>query len=140
VALDRAGKGALTNLKETSVVIDRRLILTAAGLGVVLAAAPARAAPPATYTVLFHTPGPAWKPGVGFRDQPGIGDHVAYLGTLQAKGLVVMGGPFLDNSGGMQILSTASEAEALTLGEADPAVKAGLLRVAVRPWLAAFSR
>ena len=121
-------------------MIDRRRLLAAAGSAGAVAAVPALAAAPPTYYVLFHSPGPAWKPGVGFRDQPGIGDHVAYLGGLQAKGLVVMGGPFLDNSGGMQILSTTSEEEAQVLGEADPAVKAGLLRVTVRPWLAAFAR
>jgi uncharacterized protein len=140
VALDHASKGALTSQKEATEVIDRRMILAAAGSAAALAAVPARAAPSPTYFVLFYSPGPRWKPGVGFRDQPGIGGHGAYLDTLQARGLVVMGGPFLDNSGGMLILSTATADEARGLGEADPAVKAGLMRVTVRPWLAAFAR
>ncbi len=106
----------------------------AAPVGAPPTAAPAAA--PATYFVLVHTPGPAWKSGVGFRDQPGIADHVRYMDAFLARGVLIMAGPFLDNSGGMAIFHTASLEEAQRLANDDPTVKNGLLRVTVRPWLA----
>jgi uncharacterized protein YciI len=113
------------------------LALTALATPAVSLAAPADAAPP-IYYVLFHTPGPGWKPGVSFRDQPGIGDHVRYMSVIEAKGMLLIGGPFIDDSGGMMVLQVDSMGEAVRIAEADPTVRAGLLRVKVRPWLAAL--
>jgi uncharacterized protein YciI len=56
------------------------------------------------------------------------------------KGRLVMGGPFLDNSGGMAIFDVATLEEARAIAEADPTVKSGLLTVTVKPWLAALAR
>jgi uncharacterized protein YciI len=95
-------------------------------------------APPQTYYVLFHTPGPTWKLGVSFRDQPGIDQHLVYMSGVEAKGRLLIGGPFLDDSGGMMVLKVGSTDEAEAIAGADPAVKAGLLQVKVRPWLAAL--
>jgi hypothetical protein len=75
------------------------------------------------------------------QDQPGIKAHPRYLQDLLAQGRLVMGGPFLDSSnGGMSILDATSLEEARIIAQGDPTVKAGLLTVEVRPWLAAFSR
>jgi uncharacterized protein YciI len=121
---------------------NRRALIAAGVLAVstgLAAAAPAVAADqPPTFFVFFHTPGPAWKSDVGFFDQAGIRDHVAYMGQFLAKGQLVMGGPFLDDSGGMMIMRAASMDEARARAEGDPTVKAGLLKVAVKPWLAAM--
>ena len=54
------------------------------------------------------------------------------------KGTLVMGGPFLDDSGGMMVMN-ASPADAKAAAEGDPAVKAGLLKVVVRPWMVPMS-
>ncbi len=93
---------------------------------------------PVTYQVLFHSPGPAWKAGISFREQPGIQEHVRYMMGLLEKGTLVFGGPLLDDSGGIAVLNTGAD-EAKQLGENDPAVKSGLLRVTVRPWLVPLS-
>lgn len=118
----------------------RRTVLTlAAGAAVAPAMAGADGAPP-TYFVLTHSPGPLWDPAKGFREQPGLQQHLGYMSGFAGKGQIVMGGPFLDNSGGMMIFDVATLEAARAIAEADPAVKSGLLRVAVKPWLAALAR
>jgi hypothetical protein len=93
--------------------VDRRIVV--AGLATIATtaqAAEARAAPdstpPPTYFVLFHTPGPARRAGFDFRHQPGVMGHVRYVSQFEANGLLAMGGPFLDDSGGMMVTRTTS--------------------------------
>ena len=57
------------------------------------------------------------------------------MAGLLRRNVIVMGGPFLDDSGGMMIARSQSLAEAQRLADADPAVKSGLLRVEVHPWM-----
>jgi len=95
---------------------------------------------PPTYFVVFHRPGPAWVKGTGFRDQPGIGNHVAHMRALFGRGVMVMGGPFLDDSGGMMVLEAADAQAARELAEADPAVAAGLLSIEIKPWMVPMAR
>jgi uncharacterized protein len=62
--------------------------------------------------------------------------HQGFMAQLQNEGLLVSGGPFLDEeSGGMVILRAGSVDEAMRLAHADPSIEAGLLTVTVRPWL-----
>jgi uncharacterized protein YciI/uncharacterized protein YndB with AHSA1/START domain len=91
---------------------------------------------PPRYQVLFHRPGITWQPGVPFREQPGVERHQGFMNQLQDDGLLVIGGPFLDEeSGGMVILRAGSVDEALRLAHTDPSIEAGLLTVTVRPWV-----
>ena len=117
----------------------RRTVLALATAAV---ASPALAAdaPPPTYCVLTHTPGPLWDHAKHFRDQPGIAAHVGYMSGQAEAGRLVMGGPFLDDSGGMAIFDTPTLDDARAIAEADPTVKSGLLNVTVKPWLVALSR
>lgn len=63
-------------------------------------------------------------------------DYVDYYRRLLDAGKLSLGGPFLDDSGGMMIsVPGASLEEMKNLAEADPAVKVGLLQAIVRPWL-----
>src|ERR1043165_2600327 len=102
------------------------------------AAMPQQDKQPTIYYVLFHSPGPKWVDSLGFQQQPGVMDHVNYMATFLKSKKLVEGGPFLDNSGGMMVFNgTKEEAEKIT--NADPAVKAGLLKVAVKPWMVAMS-
>ncbi len=57
------------------------------------------------------------------------------MAELLEKGSLVVGGPFLDNSGGM----AASPVAADKLAGSDPSVEAGLLEYTVRPWLMAMA-
>jgi uncharacterized protein YciI len=88
----------------------------------------------------MHAPGPRWDHARGFREQSRIADHVGYMKTVFDHGKGVLGGPFLDDSGGMLILDVPSLAEAQAIATSDPTVKAGLLSVTVKPWLAVLRR
>lgn len=94
---------------------------------------------PPLYYVMLHSPGPAWVKDVPFREQPGVDAHVQYMRNLLQQGLIVMGGPFLDDSGGMMIARSPDLEEARRVASQDPAVKNGLLRVQVRPWMVPMS-
>jgi len=90
--------------------------------------------------VIAHSPGPAWVPGVSFREQPGVEHHLASMRGWLEDGHLVMGGPFLDGSGGgMAIVAFDTVEEADAAAQADRAVREGLLRATVRPWLVGMS-
>jgi uncharacterized protein YciI len=96
-------------------------------------------APPDIRPVVFHAHGPRWNNMLHFREQEGVQDHVAYYGKAQADGLLSMGGPFLDDSGGMMIFKSGIKLEtAQAFANDDPAVKSGLLIAIVRPWYVAM--
>lgn len=92
--------------------------------------------------VILHFPGPVWKQGVDFREQPGVMEHVQHNAGWFEAGKMDMGGPFLTpDSGGMMIPTaemTREEVEAFAA--ADPAVISGLLTYEVRPWYVAMDR
>ena len=93
---------------------------------------------PTVYHVLFHSPGEKWVESLPFQQQPGVMAHVSYTAAFLENNKLVEGGPFLDHSGGMMVFSGSKE-EAEEIANADPAVKNGLLKVIVRPWLVAMS-
>ena len=63
-------------------------------------------------------------------------EHMAHLGKMADAGYLSLVGPFGDESDirGMCIYNTATLEEAMELASADPAVKAGRLKVEGRPW------
>jgi uncharacterized protein YciI len=121
--------------------MNRRSILGLALALPAVAAVKAKAeAGPKTYFVLMHSPGPGWDKARSFRDQPGIGAHVAYMSGFADQKKLVMGGPFLDDSGGMMVFDLPDLKAARAVATADPTVKSGLLKVRVKPWLVAITR
>ncbi len=97
---------------------------------------------PPIHHVVVHTPGPAWQPGVDFRQQPGVGEHVQHYLQLFQQGKLEMGGPFLiQDLGGMMVTTKAVTREEIeAFAAADPAVKAGLLKYEIRPWYTPMER
>jgi uncharacterized protein YciI len=91
--------------------------------------------------VVFHTPGPNWLSGKTLFDQPGVMEHVGHYSKLLEAGKLALGGPHLDSKGGGIMIPAAgvSEAEVSAFAAEDPAVKAGILRFEVRPWLIGMS-
>jgi uncharacterized protein YciI len=91
---------------------------------------------PRIHHVVIHRPGATWRPGVDFREQPGVERHVAHYHALHEAGKLELGGPFLGPDGGGMMVAvpgvTAQELEAFAA--ADPAVQSGLLTFEVRPW------
>lgn len=92
---------------------------------------------PQTLFVVFHRPGPAWKPGLPFMQQDGVRAHVAHFRQWHANGQLLIGGPFLDEAqGGMMVTAPGVSRETVdAFAAADPAVASGLLTFEVRPWM-----
>ena len=92
--------------------------------------------------VVFHAPGPKWKHGVDFREQPGVMEHVQHYAQLFEEGKLFKGGPFTDaDSGGMMIATEDVSREELTeFAAKDPAVQKGLLTFEVKTWYVAMSQ
>jgi uncharacterized protein YciI len=128
----------------------RKVVAGVAATAISGALVPASAAPAARTEgtrvkdvrfVVFHTPGPKWLAGKTLFEQPGVMEHVGHYKKLLDAGKLAMGGPHVDlGGGGMMIpLAGVSEAEMSAFAAEDPAVKAGLLRFEVRPWLIGMS-
>ena len=56
--------------------------------------------------VLFHSPGPRWDDAIGFLEQPGIEEHIAFMRSLAERGLMALGGPFSDDLDGLSFRET----------------------------------
>ena len=96
---------------------------------------------PRTHAVVFHHPGPAWRGGVEFREQPGVQEHVDHYRRLLDDGHLELGGPFLGEEalGGMMVATPDMSLEDLdAFAAADPAVRSGLLTYEVRAWYVPF--
>lgn len=93
-----------------------------------------------TRHVVFHSPGPVWQTGVGFREQPGVMDHILHYAKLHEQKKLFRGGPFTDaDSGGMMIATPdVSREELVAFAESDPAVHSGLLTFEVKTWYVAM--
>ncbi len=63
--------------------------------------------------------------------------HLEHLGKMHKEGKLAIAGPLLDDQDlrGICIYDVKTMEEARKLSEADPAVKAGRLRVEVHPWM-----
>jgi uncharacterized protein YciI len=90
--------------------------------------------------VVLHRPGPKWKPGIDFREQEGVGDHVQHYLKLHMQAKLELGGPFLlPDMGGMMVATTdVSREELEAFAAADPAVQSGLLVFEIRAWMTAM--
>jgi uncharacterized protein len=96
------------------------------------------------FFVIAHHRGPAWRDGVGMLEQPGIEAHVGFMRSLDRRGVMVLGGPFMDADDaadpivGMAIVRAVDLAEAEALAAEDPSIELGLIRARVRAWNAAM--
>lgn len=101
-----------------------------------IAGAPTMVAGPDIRAVVFHAPGPSWSASVPYRQQPGIQAHIEHYRGLLASKTLDLGGPFLDDTGGMMIAQRGITVDALKqIAAEDPAVKSGLLTATVKPWM-----
>jgi len=89
--------------------------------------------------ILLHRPGPTWKDGVPFLEQPGLQGHVDHFREIVAQGVVLAAGPFLDAAAGGMVLFRPGVAESrvLEIARSDPTVLSGLLEFELRPWFSA---
>lgn len=76
--------------------------------------------PGETFFVVDRPAGAEWVSGKGAREQPLWDEHAAFMDDLFERGLIALGGPFLDDSGAMLVMRVADEGEARELLEPDP--------------------
>ena len=74
----------------------------------------------AMFLVVLRRSGPEWDPGKPLEQQSGWPEHAAFMDDLFERGLIALGGPFLDGSGAMVVLRVADEATARELLAPDP--------------------
>lgn len=89
------------------------------------------------YLVLLRR-GPSWTPEVTPEVQKIQEEHLRHLRKMAESGKLLIAGPFGDQQDetlrGMCLYRVASIEEARSLAEADPAVKAGRLKVETLTW------
>ena len=83
---------------------------------------------------IIYTPGRSWIAEASVFDQP-LREHGAYMARLHDEGVVVHGGPFTDNAGGLVIVAAESDAAAQSVVENDPAVQSGVFDASFHPWM-----
>lgn len=86
----------------------------------------------ATFIAHYHR-GPQWQAGKSVFEQP-LQGHLAYMHQLVQQRRLLIGGPFLDDSGGLIVLSAESIDEARALVAADPAVRDQVMVAQTHPW------
>ena len=91
---------------------------------------------PAQHTfVLLWDAGPAWTPGKTSREQAWWDEHAAFMDRLFEQGMVILGGPFADTSGGLVIVQATNEQEVADVFARDPFVINGIFALrALKQW------
>jgi len=89
---------------------------------------------------VIYTPGPAWLEGKSLTEQPFYREHGRYMKRFFAEKRLIMGGPFLDNQGGLGILDGGHAAQAREIFEQDPAVLARVFQPHLHPWHTVFNQ
>ena len=92
-----------------------------------------------TFAVLYR-PGPRWSAELPFHKQDGVMAHRDFLAAQHAAGALIVGGPFLDDTGGLAVYAAASRADLERALAEDPTVAGGLLRYEIHPYAVAFAR
>lgn len=90
--------------------------------------------------VVIYTPGLAWLEGKSITEQPYFREHGRYMRQFFENKQLVMGGPFLDNQGGLGILDVANEAQVYAILAHDPAVLAKVFQPHVHAWQTIFNQ
>ncbi len=85
------------------------------------------------FVVTFEQ-GEAWVSDRSYELQPGISKHLAYWQNLYIQEVLLMSGPFEDQSGGLMIVRAKDIKGAIKLLDNDPAIQAGTIQAGVRRW------
>jgi uncharacterized protein YciI len=84
------------------------------------------------FTVLYR-PGPQWDRERSLFDQEDINDHRDFLRARFDDATLVMGGPFLDDSGGISIFRSDSQDQLEDVLRSDPTIARGLQIYEIHP-------
>ena len=89
--------------------------------------------------VIVNSPGEAWDKSKSVFEQP-IQEHLTYVKGLLDSGVMIFGGPFTDNAGGLILLECESIEKAQEIAANDPAAKSKLMVPAVHPFMIGMIR
>ena len=83
--------------------------------------------------------GPAWTDGAGAFDQPGVGDHAAFMNDLAERGVIRFAGPLAGTEAGrirvLLIADADSETELAQQLAADPwEISQHIVTTRIEPW------
>lgn len=95
-------------------------------------AATAPAASPSLYMIRLR-PGPSYRPNVPLLQQD-LREHGRYMQELVTRGVILVAGPTMTESGGLVLLRAGNIEEARALMLADPAIRSGLFVGEVSDW------
>lgn len=85
------------------------------------------------YYFAIYRPGPGWVKEKTMFEQPKIREHGLYMGQLQMKGEIVLGGAFTDHTGGLVIFDFADTETAVERIKKDPIVMNEIVLVEIIP-------
>ena len=87
--------------------------------------------------MIIYKPGEKWIKGKSIFQQ-NLLEHGNYMAELLKKGILIYGGPFTDDAGGMVIISVDSEKDAKAIIEKDPGITKKVFTAKCHPWMIAF--
>lgn len=118
------------------------IVLVGAGLGLGFSdTGSPRGATDVKQWVYFLRPvRPGFAKGLTEQESQTMAQHARYLRDLTKKGTVILAGPCLDRSAGIVIFEAPDEASAVAIARNDPAAKAGVMGVTVKPFRVAMAR
>jgi uncharacterized protein len=87
--------------------------------------------------VIVYAAGDKWIEGKPAFEQ-NLRPHAEYMGVLIKKGILLLGGPWRDEPGGLSVLRCRSDEEAKAVLENDPAVKDGVMTGELKAWSVYF--
>ncbi len=86
---------------------------------------------------IIYSAGEKWIEGKPAHEQ-NLKPHADYMAGMVKKGILIFGGPWRDEPGGLAILKCRSDEEARAVLENDPAVKMGVMNGDLKAWTVFF--
>lgn len=88
-----------------------------------------------TYYVTLRRPGALWNSDKTTREQPFWDEHARFMDLLFEAGVVILGGPFVDGTGSMVIVTADNVAQVYEMFRTDPWTEHDVLGVDdVKEW------
>lgn len=86
---------------------------------------------------VIYTPGENWDKNKPVFEQD-LDGHIQNLQAMHGKGILLLGGPFMDNTGGESVIHAPNLDEAKKLVMNDESVKKGVIVPSVHEWMVVF--
>ena len=89
------------------------------------------------YFTIIYSRGPNWKGDLNWTEQSLL-THGQYMSELSKQGILILGGPFDDGTGGQSVIKVENMSLAEQILKKDPAILEGVFTATIHPWLIAF--